>query len=861
MGDVYRAADSKLGRDVAIKLLPEAFARDPDRVVRFEREARLLASLNDPNIAAIYGFEKLDGRYFLVMELVPGETLAERIRRGPIPLDETLAILKQIAEALEAAHEKGIIHRDLKPANIKITPAGRLKVLDFGLAKAYEPATANVNVSNSPTLVSAASTGVLLGTASYMSPEQAKGKEVDKRTDIFAFGCVAFEMLSGKKVFEGEDVSDILSAVLRVEPDWAKVPSDLPHDIRNLLRLCLEKNPKNRLSDASDVRLLVEQALKEPAASAGVPAPVSVSRAKFAWMAFAAAMSIAFTVLAAVHFREKTPPEMRLEINTPPTSAPGGFALSPDGEGIVFVASGDGPQRLWLRTFDNTEARPIAGTEGADFPFWAPDGRSIGFAANGKLQRIDVAGGPTQILADAPAFRGATWNVDGVILFAPASAGPLLRIAASGGAPVAVTKVGPPQVSSHRFPQFLPDGQHFLFYALGAAETAGVYWGSLNGSEPKRLTTADTAALYLAEADIRRKDAIVFMRQRALLAQPFDTDRGELSGDTTLVAGSVDSIQGYSVGAFSVSANGRLAYRSAGDGRTQLSWYDRTGKILGSAGGPDSNTLHTPELSADGRQLAAFRSDRNNAGIWLMDLSRGDMSRLSFDPDSSFPVWSPDGKYIAFDSTRKGAVNLYVKASNGSGAEELLLDTPNNKRVQDWSRDGRLLLYEENGAKTSWDLWALPLNGAKVNSSDPKPVPVATTASEEMQGQLSPDGHWVAYRTNESGRPEIVVQAFPNPTGKWQVSANGGGQPRWRADGRELYFIAPDGNMMAAPITVVGETLTAGTPTALFQTYLSATSNLVRAIYAVARDGRFLINQQLESTLTPITLVLYWKPK
>jgi Tol biopolymer transport system component len=523
-------------------------------------------------------------------------------------------------------------------------------------------------------------------------------------------------------------------------------------------------------------------------------------------------------------------------------------ALSPDGRYIVFVASGDGPQRLWLRALDKTEAQPLAGTEGADNPFWSADSRSIAFSATGKLKRIDIAGSAPQVLANIPALRSGAWNRDGIILFS-SGLGPLSRIAASsGGEPNAVTQLDPPHQVAHFHPQFLPDGRHFLFYAIGTPDAAGIYLGSLEGGEPKRLAAADTAAAYLAPG------MIVFVRQTTLMAQHLDVKKAELTGDPVIVGDPVGSTI-FGFGGFSVSADGRLAYRSGGGSLRQLKWYDRTGKGLGVAGDTDSANMLYPELSPDGGQVALQRTKENNTDVWLTDLVRGGMKRLTFDPANDVvPVWSPDGMRVAFASTRKGPYNLYVKAASGAGPEELLLETPNFKQAQDWSKDGRFLLYYEADPKTGRDLWAMPMTG-----DNRKPIVVVNTPYDEHNGQFSPDARWVAYETNESGRFEIVVQPFPVPSSKWPVSTGGGIQPRWRADGKELYFVAPDGKLMASSISP-GATFAAGTPIALFPVTLAPGAGSNKQEYVVSRDGRFLINEPAEaSTMTPITLILNWR--
>ena len=877
MGQVWRATDTALGRHVAIKILPDAFASDPERLARFEREAKTLALLNHPHIAQIYGFEKSSGMHALVMELVEGDDLSQRIarvhvpgasaRQAGMPLDEALPIAKQIAEALEAAHEQGIVHRDLKPANIKVRADGTVKVLDFGLAKAVDTSPASATADNAATITSPAQMtgmGVILGTAAYMAPEQARGANVDKRADVWAFGVVLFEMLTGQRLFAGATVSDTLAAVLTSEPDWTTLPAGTPAPIRRLLRRCLEKDRKRRLDSAADARLEIDDALTPPstvdgASAPSVPAAIAASRGRLPWIAALAVMAAlvaALAVPALRHLREvppPAPPEMRLEITTPATDAPLQFALSPDGRALVFVASGDGAPRLWLRPLDETEARPLAGTEGATFPFWSPDSRAIGFFAGGRLFRLDVGGGAPQVLANATGSNfGASWSADGTILFSRQLAGPLWRVAAAEGEPVVVTKLDPPRQSGHRFPQFLPDGRQFLFYAAGMPEAAGIYLGSLDGDAPTRLTAADSGGAFLPP------DRVVFVRQGTLVARRLDLTRGTLTGDAVSLADRV-GVDATARGGFAVSGAGPVAYRAGGDASRHLTWVDRTGKAMGVAGEPDANALQSPELSPDGRRVAMRRSVQGNDDIWLQDVVRGGMTRLTFDPALDInPIWSPDGLRIAFSSNRTGAFDLYLKPSNGSGAEERLVNSPNTNqpRSQDWSSDGRWLLYYEVHPTTGRDLWALDMT-----SPDHTPRGVANTPAEEVLAQFSPDGRWVAYQTNESGRFEVVVQSFPDAGGKWQVSTTGGVTPRWRADGKELYFLAPDATMMAVPVTAVGTSFTAGAPVALFPTRSvdGGTLAINRPQYAVARDGRFLINQPVaDATAAPITLVLNW---
>jgi eukaryotic-like serine/threonine-protein kinase len=862
MGEVYRARDTKLKREVAIKILPDEFSRDPDRVSRFQREAEVLASLNHPNIAAIYDLQEANGSRFLVLELVEGETLAERIKRGPIPVNESLNIAKNICEALEAAHEKGVVHRDLKPANVKITPDGKVKVLDFGLARAFETEVSKANLSQSPTLsMAATNAGVILGTAAYMSPEQAKGRTVDKRTDIFAFGCVLYEMLTGRAAFDGDDVQDILGAILKSEPDWTRLPAETPPGVRKLLRLCLEKNAKNRRSDATDVRLDIEQALAEPVTA--IPATLPARGERLAWIAFAAAALVAamLAIPTVRHLRETpppSPPETRLEIITPDTADPISFALSPDGRQIVFVASGDGASRLWLRSLASTTAQPLAGTEGAVYPFWSPDSRSVGFGAAGKLKRLDIGSGLPQTLATAIQIRGGTWNADGVILFAPTTGTPLFRVTASGGQAVAVTKLN--RQSGHRFPSFLPDGRQFLFYAQGTPETAGIYLGSIDSAETRRLTAADTAGVYLSSG------WLLWVRTGTLVAQRLDVERKALTGDPVTLADPVVFDANSAAGAVSVSTSGLVAYRAGVGNRRQLTWFDRSGKALGAMGAPDENNLSALRVSPDGRRVAVSRTVQGNADIWILDGTR--TTRFTFDPSVDvFPIWSPDGSRIVFQSNRKGQGDLYQKPSSGAGLEELLVGSPQDKLATDWSADGRFIFYLSVDPQTGPDLWVVPMEGVR------KPWVFLKTSFVEVSGQFSPDGRWVAYESNESGRREIYIRPVTSPAvsgaaanaaaGQWQVSTAGGIYPGWRPDGKELYYIGPNGEMMAAPITVTGTTLEPGAPVALFPTQIfgGGVDNAQGRQYDVTRDGRFLINTVLEGASSPITLLQNWHPE
>jgi len=849
MGEVYRARDSKLKRDVAVKILPDEFSRDPERVSRFQREAEALAAISHSNIGAIYDLQQVDNTRFLILELVEGDTLQEKLKRGPIPADEALTIAKQIAEALEAAHERGVVHRDLKPANIKLTPDGRVKVLDFGLAKAF-PEPPQTALSNSPTLMSASLPGAILGTAAYMSPEQVKGQQVDRRTDIFAFGCVLYEMLTARQAFEGDEVTEILSAVLKSEPDWSRLPARIPYAVRKLLRLCLQKDLKKRRSDATDVRIDIEEALQEPFPG---PSPETQttrgSRLMWASLVIAVATILGLAVPVVRHWRE-TPSEayeMRLQITTPPTSDGLGFALSPNGQALVFVASGDGAPRLWLRTLDAVTPQPLAGTETAEYPFWSHDSRSIGFFANGRLKRVDISGGASQTLAAAPSGMGGTWNREGIILYTPVGVGGIFRTTGSGEEGSQVTQLAPGQ-TAHRFPRFLPDGRHFLFFVLGTAEQQGIYLASLDAGTPKRLVANDTTGAWAPP------DRLLFVRQGTLVSQRVDVDKGVLVGDAINLSSPVlfDSFGG---AGFSVSTAGIVAYRSSESERCQLAWFDRSGKSLGSLGPADDSNLMFPELSRDDRKVVFGRTQDGNLDIWLTDIVTNASTRFTLGGSTNnLPLFSPDGTRIVFQSNRNGPFDLYWKPSNG-GNEEVLLKSADTKGAFSWSPGGRYLLYRDVDPKTGNDLWILPMSG------DRKPAPFVNTRYDETLGQFSPDGRWIAYQTNETGRLQVFVQPFPATGAKWPISVNGGAQPRWGPDGKELFFIAPDLKMMSATVKATGSTIEIAPPTALFQTRIVNNLSQIKHQYTIAHDGRFLINTVVDSTASPITVILNWRPK
>jgi eukaryotic-like serine/threonine-protein kinase len=870
MGEVYRAHDVKLGRDVALKILPESLSLAPDRLSRFHREAKVLASLNHPHIGGIYGFEQSSGIEALVLELVEGPTLADRIARGAIPLDEALPIARQIAEALEAAHEQGIIHRDLKPANIKITPAGVVKVLDFGLAKA---AGADVNTSpevshSSTTTIGGTQEGMILGTAAYMSPEQAKGLTVDKRSDVWAFGCVLYEILAGRAVFAGKTVSDVISEVLKSEPDWGQLPPETPASIRRLLRRCLQKDRLRRLRDIADARIEVDEALTGPHAD-GRDDVQTTSRGKerVVWVSALAVVTLVAAGQAVWLRRPSRPmppaPQIKFEIAMPsaPLDALAGrrlenvaesLAISPDGLKIVFSALSEGRPQLWLRPLDSVSARPLAGTDLALWPFWSPDSRSVGFFADSQLKRIDIDGGSIQALAKAPFGYGGAWNHDDTILFAPIFSGPIFRIRATGGEASALTRLEKQQ-TSHFFPRFLPDGRRFFYSAIGASQASGVYLSEIDGSGTRRLLDADMAVVD------KFTDQLLFVRQGMLFAQPFDLVRLALAGTPSPVAEQVASV--------SVSDVGPIAYRTSSlMERRQFAWFDRAGKEIGRVGSPDSSiglSGGDPSLSRDGRYVALHRTVGTNDDIWLLELARGVLSRFTTEDASEIaPRWSPDGGQVVFGSNRNGVYDLYSKSTTAGGSEELVLATSQNKSVTDWSADGGFLLYRSVDPTTSHDLWALPLDG------DKKPFPVVRTDAVEPYGQFSPDGKWIAYQSNESGRDEVYVQPFPGPGAKVRISTNGGAQMRWRRDGKELFYIALDGRLMTVPIQPGHNSgaLEPATAAPLFTTNVGPPvppQSGYNQSYMISPDGqRFLMSIFTEqASVPPITVVLNWQPK
>jgi Tol biopolymer transport system component/predicted Ser/Thr protein kinase len=829
MGEVYRARDTKLKRDVALKVLPEAFERDPDRMTRFQREAELLAALNHPNIAQIYGVEDCA----LVMELVEGQTL-----KGPFPLDTALGYAQQIADALEAAHEKNIVHRDLKPANIIVTPQGVVKVLDFGLAKTAEGPAANPQ--NSPTLtMRETKLGVILGTAGYMAPEQARGNPVDKRADIWAYGVVLFEMLTGQRLFEGETVSDTLAQVLTKEPDWDRVPLK----VRRLLRRCLEKDPKARLRDIGDARLLVEDAN-------------AVARDKASVLPWAVAGVLA--AVAAIFIwnpwrgRPTAAEPVQLQFLPPANvSTSVAHALSPDGRKLAFPAVGtDGITRLWIRDLNSGDIRALPGVQLRGDPppaFWSPDSRSIAFDAEEGLQKVDLSGGPPQNLFNGFAISGS-WNQDGVIIFGSVSDG-IMRIPAFGGAAKSVTRIVPGRTfRQHIYPWFLPDGRRFLYLQTSSnADEQGIYLGSLDTppekQNSKRLVATALRAIFVPPTS-GVPGQLLFERDGKLMAQSFDTARLELAGEPKEVAEHVGSYVTF--GFFSASTNGRLVYRATGPG-FQLTWFDRKGNVLGTVAEP--GLYSNVALAPDATRAVAARGDLRERSLWLIDFARDATTRFTLTPyPHDYPVWSPDGKRLIFASTYSPTGGHLFQKILGEAQEETLSDSANMLLPTSWSYDGRWLLYTLASQTTRNDVWVMPLTGGE------KPKRLVGTEFDESEARFAPDGHWITYTSNESGQNEIYIQAFPNGENRQIVSKGGGSGSHWRADGKELYYLAPDGSMMAVDVTY-GRSLELAAPRSLFQTTRGSTG------WDVAPNGqRFLLAAPAQqSAQTPFTVVLNWQ--
>jgi len=864
MGEVYRARDTRLNRDVAIKVLPASFANDKDRLQRFEQEATATSALNHPNILTVYDIGSFEGSPFIVAELLEGEELRDLLNGGAIPQRKAIDYAQQIASGLAAAHSRAIVHRDLKPENIFITTDGRVKILDFGLAKLTSQKLAAGASSEIATQKAITDPGTVMGTVGYMSPEQVRGHQADHRSDIFSFGAILYEMLRGRRAFLGESAIEVMNAILKEEPEeLTETNSKINPALERIVHRCLEKKPERRFQTASDLCFAIES-LSMPSGSGAsqsetwkaLDSPITDSRhrgGRIAWIV-AGVLAVALLALGIAYFNRSSqePRAARLAFAPPEglTFENGVYdfvVVSPDGQKLAFTAwSADGKKQIWVRSLNSSEAQRLPGTDDPQYPFWSPDSRSIGFGSRGKLKRIDLDSGRPQILSDAPDLRGGTWSRTGVILFQPRPDRTFLQIPATGGDAQAVIAPTPDQ-RVFRNPRFLPDGRHFL-YGIGAGESAkGVFVGSLDSKEAKQLLADGTFADYAPPG------WLIFERNGRLVAQSFDPHRLEVSGEASVLTPHASVTRPR----FSVSENGVLVSQGDQYRDYQLVWFDREGRQVGAVGSPIKALVpQGPRLSPDGTRLAIARVDRpsENSDIWVIDLLRNLPTRLTSDPDyESSPVWSPDSNRIVF----RGADNLYQKAANGTGTKETVLQVEGNQiGPRDWSSDGRFLIYAERAVKTNGDVWVLPLTG------DRHPYPIMNSEFDERETQLSRDGHWLAYVSDESGDYEVYVQAF-NADGKLgrnkvPVSTGGGNQPRWRRDGQELFYIAANGQMMAVAVKSNGSALEAGTPKALFKTRMFKEHNVPVFDYDVTADGqRFLIGT-LAGEATPVSVILNW---
>jgi Tol biopolymer transport system component len=856
MGQVFKARDTRLNRIVAVKMLSDRFSEDPERKQRFEREAQAIASLNHPNICVVHDVGEEGGTCYLVMEYIEGESLAQRLERGPLPLPQALKCAIEIADGLDKAHRHGIIHRDLKPANIMLTKSGA-KLLDFGLAKLRGSAVQSA--SSLPTDgANLTEQGSILGTLQYMAPEQIEGEEADARSDIFALGAVIYEMVTGKKAFKGKSQASLIASILEHDPiPMAALQPMAPAALDHVVQLCLAKERENRWQTAHDLMLQLKW-IAEGGAQAGAPAADVGKRRlqeRMPW-AICGVLALGLIALSISHF--KTVPEAKaVEFSATPPNG-GTFSsiaavlgaapfpvISPDGQHLAFLAgtaAGPVSRRLWVRSIDSSEARVLPGTDGADLPFWSPDSRKIGFFAGGKLNAVEYSGGPVQVLCDAPNTLGGTWNSEGVILFAPdLGRNGLHRVSSAGGQSTAITTPSSGE-GDHTWPYFLPDGKHFLY----VARLNTVYVGSLDSKESKRLLNTQSATIYASPG------FLLLVRQGTLMGQAFNARTLALDGEPFRIAENIRNVPGYGAVAFSVSDSGTLVYRLGSNGGPRIAWFDRTGKQLETIN--QTGDSASPRLSPDETRVLVERREGGQSDIWIIDLARGTNSRLTFSPkNETEAIWSPDGSHVIYAVESEGKKAIYQKLATGSGSEELLFKADLDSAPTDLSRDGRFVSFMSRGnPKTGNDLFVVPITGER------KPQPLIQTQFTDNAAQFSPDGKWVVYWNDESGTQQTYVQPFP-PTGeKVQISVDGGAQARWRGDGKELFFVSLDNRMMAVDVELTPK-FHVSVPKPLFQIpgYLGPTTR-----YSVTRDGkRFLLAVNNDLTDSPITVVLNWTAK
>jgi serine/threonine-protein kinase len=845
MGEVYRARDTKLGRDVALKILPDSFTHDPERLARFRREAQVLAALNHPHIGAIYGFDEANGTQFLVLELADGESLDKRIARAPIPVDETLGIAKQIAEALEAAHEKGIIHRDLKPANIAVTGDGQVKILDFGLAKAAEPTASSGDLANSPTITSPGrmtSIGVVLGTAAYMAPEQAKGRTADKRSDVWAFGCVLFEMLTRKRAFEGEDVSETLAAVLRGEPDWSAIPGDVPPNVRALITGCLKKDRMARISDIAIVRFVLADGTNfggtSETAAAGLPATTPLWPRVLLWALFGVVTAgLVMVLLGWASWQQRVTPasvrvilELGADVSLAKTTLGAAVVLSPDGTVLAFVGqkAGEDKSQLYVRPLAQLQAAPLPGTDDASSPFFSPDGQWIGFFSgeHGQLKKIKVTGGAAVTLCDAPTARGGTWTEDGTIVFdaTTGSAGPLLRVSSAGGTPAPFTSLGEGEYTQ-RWPQILPGGKAVLFTSSrtpGRYKDADLILQSLPSGARKVVERGAYYGRYMPSGHL------VYVREGTLWAEPFDLDRLEVTGPPVPVIEEVTSSLGSGGAQLAVSATGTLVYLpgTSTDVSAPIYWMDRAGAMMPLRATPAN--WFQPHFAPDGARLALTIADvHSHSSIWIYEWARDTLTRATLGAaEDTNPVWSPSGQGLVFASNRGGneAANLYWQRADGTGEARRLTESTHRQLPASWHPSGKFLAFDEQGAQTGFDLMILPMEGDDTSGWKPgRPITYLSSPYIKVEPMFSPDGRWIAYQSTETGRFEVYVRPFPGPGGQRQISTGGGAFPTWSRTRRELFYSAPDQQIMVVEYMVEGDSFRAEKPRLLSERrYLSS---------------------------------------